>query len=59
MDNQRIAHDIAVALLPKLMDEAGDTVQTHLNGEYGINARNIRKYYQDIYSAVLEDLQAE
>lgn len=59
MDNQKIAHNIAVALLPKLMEETGEAATIHLNGEYGINARNIRKYYQDIYSAVLEELSDE
>lgn len=60
MDNKQIAHDIAIALLPQILEETEDTICIYNHrGEFGINARNIRKAYEDIYSSVLTELSGE
>ena len=60
MSKEEIAHDIAVSLLPKFMEEVGDKVGIRNNaGKFEINARNIQKHYRDIYSSVLVELSEQ
>ncbi len=57
MDNKQVAHDIAISLLPKLLEEQEDNIYVYDNhGVASINAVNICKAYNEIYSSVLEEL---
>lgn len=60
MDKKQIAHDIAVSILPKYLEETKDKVCIYDNdGKFNVNSRNIKKAYEDIYSSVLSELSVE
>ncbi len=57
MDNKQIAHDIAIAMLPKYMEEVECSIYKFNNiGAASINSENICSGYKEIYDAVLDEL---
>lgn len=57
MDKQKIAHDIAIALLSKAISETDDKIYIYDNTDSGhINSSVITETYNELYNSVLEEL---
>lgn len=59
MDNKQIAHDIAIALLPKSLAESNTDIYSYeSNGDGCVNSLCIVDTYREIYDSVLEELSS-
>lgn len=58
-NNEKRAHDIAIALLPKGMSETNTNVYCYDSDDNGyVDAMSIVDTYREIYDSVLEELSS-